>query len=207
MPLSWNEIRSRAIRFSKEWEDETNEDGEAKSFLDGFFDVFGISRRRLATFEKRIKKIDGKDGFIDLLWKGQILVEMKSRGKNLDKAYTQAKEYFPGLTDDELPRCILVCDFEHFRLYDLEANTQTDFALKDFQKNIRHFGFLIGMQQKIFAEQDPVNIKAAEKMGKLHDKLESIGYSGHSLELYLVRLVFCLFADDTGIFDRDTFHE
>ena len=216
MPLSWNEIRSRAIRFSKEWEDETNEDGEAKSFLDGFFDVFGISRRRSATFEKRVglsptvSKGEGEKtriGYIDLLWKGQILIEMKSRGKNLDKAYTQAKDYFPGLTDDELPRCILVCDFEHFRLYDLETNTQTDFALKDFQKNIRHFGFLIGMQQKIFAEQDPVNIKAAEKMGKLHDKLESIGYSGHSLELYLVRLVFCLFADDTGIFDRDTFHE
>ena len=78
MPLSWNEIRSRAIRFSKDWENVSNEDAEAKSFLDGFFDVFGISRRRLATFEKRVKKINNKDGFIDLLWKGQILVEMKS---------------------------------------------------------------------------------------------------------------------------------
>ncbi len=207
MPLSWNEIRSRAIRFSKDWENVSNEDAEAKSFLDGFFEVFGISRRRLATFEKRVKKIDNKDGFIDLLWKGQILVEMKSKGKNLDKAYTQAKEYFPGLTDDELPRCILVCDFEKFRLYDLEENTISDFLLKDFQKNIKHFGFLIGMELKKFAEQDPVNIKAAEKMGKLHDELEAIGYKGHVLELYLVRLVFCLFADDTGIFERDIFHD
>jgi len=207
MPLSWNEIRSRAIRFSKEWEEVSNEDAEAKSFLDGFFDVFGIHRRRLATFEKRVKKIDNKDGYIDLLWKGQILVEMKSRGKNLNKAYTQAKEYFPGLTDDELPKCILVCDFENFRLYDVEENTQADFKLKDFHKHIKHFGFLIGMQQKKFAEQDPVNIKAAEKMGKLHDKLESIGYTGHHLELYLVRLVFCLFADDTGIFERDIFSD
>ena len=207
MPLSWNEIRSRAIRFSKDWENVSNEDAEAKSFLDGFFDVFGISRRRLATFEKRVKKIDNKDGFIDLLWKGQILVEMKSKGKNLDKAYTQAKEYFPGLTDDELPRCILVCDFEKFRLYDLEESTISDFLLKDFQKNIKHFGFLIGMELKKFAEQDPVNIKAAEKMGKLHDELEAIGYKGHVLELYLVRLVFCLFADDTGIFERDIFHD
>lgn len=207
MPLSWNEIRSRAIKFSKEWENETNEDAEAKSFLDDFFDVFGISRRRVASFEKRVKKIDGKDGYIDMLWKGQILIEQKSKGKSLDKAYKQAVEYFPGLTDDELPRYILVCDFASFRLFDLEEDSQTDFALKDFHKNVKHFGFLIGMQQKKFAEQDPVNIRAAEKMGKLHDSLEAIGYEGHALELYLVRLVFCLFADDTGIFERDIFHE
>lgn len=207
MPLSWNEIRTRAIRFSKEWENETNEDAEAKSFLDGFFDVFGISRRRLATFEKRVKKIDGKDGYIDMLWKGQILIEMKSAGKSLDKAHQQAKDYFPGLTDDELPRCILVCDFKNFRLFDLDEGTQTDFSIKEFHKQVKHFGFLIGMQQKKFAEQDPVNIKAAIKMGKLHDQLEAIGYQGHVLELYLVRLVFCLFADDTGIFERDVFHD
>lgn len=78
MPLSWNEIRSRAIKFSEEWEDVSNEDTEGKSFIDGFFDVFGISRRRTVTFEKRVKKMDGKDGYIDLLWKGQILIEQKS---------------------------------------------------------------------------------------------------------------------------------
>ena len=207
MPLSWNEIRSRAIKFSKEWEHTSSEDAEAKSFLDGFFDVFGISRRRVATFEQKVRKLDNADGFIDMLWKGQILVEMKSRGKNLDKAYKQATDYFPGLKEEELPRCILICDFEKFRLFDLDENTQVEFSLKDLHKHIRHFGFLIGMQLKTFAEQDPVNIKAAEKMGKLHDQLEAIGYSGHALELYLVRLVFCLFADDTGIFEKDIFHE
>ncbi|MBK5284633.1 MAG: class I SAM-dependent DNA methyltransferase [Bacteroidia bacterium] len=207
MPLSWNEIRSRAIKFSKEWEDESNEDAEAKSFLDGFFNVFGIDRRRFASFEKNVKKLDGKDGYIDLIWKGKILIEQKSKGKNLDKAYKQAIDYFPGLKDEELPRCILVCDFERFRLYDLEEDTETEFTLKDFHKNVKHFGFLIGMQLRKFAEQDPVNIKAAEKMGKLHDSLKTIGYEGHALEVYLVRLVFCLFADDTGIFERDIFHD
>ena len=207
MPLSWNEIRSRAIRFSKDWENVTTEDAEAKTFLDQFFEVFGISRRRVASFEYRVRKIDNKTGYIDMLWKGQILIEMKSGGSNLDKAYKQATDYFPGLTEAELPRCILVCDFERFRLYDLDNDVVSEFTLKELHKNIRHFGFLIGLELKKFEEQSPVNIEAAEKMGKLHDQLEAVGYKGHKLELYLVRLVFCLFADDTGIFDRGIFFD
>ncbi|MDP2785945.1 MAG: hypothetical protein Q8O38_15335 [Sulfurimicrobium sp.] len=90
MPLSWNEIKSRAIGFSKEWQNESSEDAEAKSFWDGFFNIFGISRKRLASFEEPVKKLGDKQGFIDLFWKGVLLVEHKSRGRNLDKAYTQA---------------------------------------------------------------------------------------------------------------------
>ncbi len=88
MPLSWNEIRNRALAFSKEWADESSEDAEAKSFWGDFFNVFGISRRRVASFE------------------------------------------------------------------------------------------------------EPVNIKAAEQMGKLHDLLKASGYEGHALEVYFVRLLY-----------------
>ncbi|MCF3605348.1 hypothetical protein L2E81_01150 [Planktothrix agardhii 1033] len=95
MPLSWNEIKQRAIAFSKEWETETSEKSESQSFWNDFFNVFGISRRRVGSFELPIKKADNKQGFIDLLWKGIILVEHKSRGKDLDKATQQAKDYFP----------------------------------------------------------------------------------------------------------------
>lgn len=207
MPLSWNEIKTRATAFTKEWKDESNEDAEAKSFWDGFFDVFGISRRRLATFEQQVKKIDAKQGFIDLLWKGMILVEHKSRGKDLDRAYQQAKDYFPGLSDNELPKYILVSDFARFRLYDLDNNTQHEFKITEFVNNVGLFSDIAGYKKRIFKEQDPVNIKAAELMGKLHDKLKEIGYTGHYLELYLVRLVFCLFADDTNIFEKDIFNE
>lgn len=207
MPLSWNEIKSRATTFSKEWADESSEDAEAKSFWDGFFNVFGISRRRVATFEQQVKKIDEKTGFIDLLWKGVILVEHKSRGKDLDRAYQQAKDYFPGLKDKELPRYILVSDFERFRLYDLEENQHTEFKLTDFVNHVHLFGFIAGYQKRSYKEQDPVNIEAAELMGKLHDKLKAIGYDGHHLELYLVRLLFCLFADDTNIFERGIFND
>ena len=111
MPLSWNEIKDRALTFSHEWADEFSEAAEAKSFLDAFFNVFGISRRRVATFEQRIKKIDAKDGYIDLLWRGILLVEFKSRSKNLDRAFQQAKEYFPGLKDRDIPRYILISNF------------------------------------------------------------------------------------------------
>lgn len=203
MPLSWNDIKDRARAFSREWADECSEDAEAKSFLDAFFNVFGVPRRRFAAFEYRVKKSDGKDGYIDLLWKGKLLVEHKSRGKDLDRAHAQATDYFPGLKDRELPRYVLVCDFARFRLYDLDTDTRHDFALADLVDHVHLFGFLAGYQVKAYREQDPVNIKAAERMGLLHDALLALGYAGHALEVYLVRLLFCLFAEDTGIFEPD----
>ena len=186
MALNWNEIKSRALSFSKEWEKDFSEDAEAKSFMDEFFNVFGISRRRVASFETIIKKENGKQGFIDLLWKGTLLIEFKSRGKDLIKAHKQAIDYFPGLKDHELPKYILVCDFENFRLYDLEDDTIVNFKLNDLVTNVHHFSYLLGYHKKVYKEQDPANIKAAEAMGKLHDRLEEIGYIGHSLEVYLV---------------------
>lgn len=207
MPLSWNEIKDRALRFSRDWVDEFSEDAEAKSFLDAFFNVFGVPRKRVATFEQRVKKLDGRSGYIDLLWKGILLIEQKSRGKDLDRAYQQAKDYFPGLKDRDAPRYILVSDFARFRLYDLEEGKQHEFALTEFYKNVRLFGFIAGYQTTSYKEQDPVNIEAAERMGRLHDKLKDIGYQGHRLEIYLVRLLFCLFAEDTSIFERRQFQD
>jgi hypothetical protein len=207
MPLSWNEIKDRALKFSHEWADESSEDAEAKSFWDAFFTVFGIPRRRVATFEEPVKKSDGHGGFIDLLWKGILLVEHKSRGKDLNRAFQQAKDYFPGIKDRDLPRYILVSDFARFRLYDLEEEKEHEFTIKDFYKHVRLFGFIAGYRTTSFKEEDPVNIKAAERMGRLYDKLKAIGYEGHVLEVYLVRLLFCLFADDTSIFERRQFQD
>jgi len=207
MVLSWNEIKDRALNFSKEWADTSNEEADAKPFLVEFFNVFGISSKRVSTFEHRVKKLDDKDGYIDLLWKGTILIEMKSRGKNLDKAYQQAKDYTHGLKQHELPKYILVSDFENFRLYDLEEDKTVDFKLNALVNNVQHFGYILGYQKKVYKEQDPANIKAAELMGKLHDRLEEIGYTGHSLEVYLVRILFLLFAEDTTIFNKQQFQE
>jgi hypothetical protein len=207
MPLSWNEIKSRSVTFSKEWENETSEDAEAKSFWDGFFNVFGISRKRVASFEEPVKKLGEKQGFIDLFWKGVLLVEHKSRGKSLEKAYTQALDYFPGILERDLPKYVLVSDFARFRLYNLEENEIHEFPLSELYKNAQLFGFIAGYQTHKIKEQDPVNIHAAEKMGKLHDQMKDVGYDGHPLEIYLVRLLFCLFAEDTGIFERQQFSD
>ncbi|MDO9152114.1 MAG: hypothetical protein Q7U47_00105 [Paludibacter sp.] len=220
MTLSWNEIKTRALNFSKEWAGTSNEEADAKPFLVEFFNVFGISSKRVSTFEHRVSltpalsKGEGeKYGYIDLLWKGTILIEMKSRGKNLDKAYGQAIEYTHGLKEHELPKYILISDFENFRLYDLDTSPpleglgEVEFKLNDLVNNVQHFGYLLGYQKKVYKEQDPANIKAAELMGKLHDRLEEIGYTGHPLEVYLVRILFLLFAEDTTIFNKQQFQE
>lgn len=207
MTLSWNEIKDRALNFSKEWADTSNEEADAKPFLVEFFKVFGITSKRVSTFEHRVKKLNDKDGYIDLLWKGMILIEMKSRGKNLDRAFDQAKDYLHGLQEHEIPKYILISDFENFRLHDLEETKTIEFKLNDLLNNVQHFGYLLGYQKKIYKEQDPANIKAAELMGKLHDRLEEIGYTGHPLEVYLVRLLFLMFAEDTTIFEKQQFQD
>jgi len=204
--LSWDEIRSRAMQFQNEWANETSENAESKTFWNEFFDVFGISRRRVATFEERVK-IEGQTKFVDLLWKGKLLIEHKSKGRDLDKAYTQATNYFEGIKDRDLPQYILVSDFEHFRLYDLDEDEIHQFDLADLYKNVQLFSFIAGYEKHDIKPQDPVNNKAAEMMGKIHDSLQAINYTGDDLDTLLVRLVFCLFADDTGIFNKGLFRD
>lgn len=206
MRLSWNEIRTRAANFAREWEGEGYEKGQTQLFYRDFFDVFGVPVRRVASFEEPVKNLGDKRGFIDLFWKGMLLIEQKSLGLDLKKAKTQALNYFPGLKDAELPRFILLSDFQSFELYDLEQDEELHVTLADLPKHVEKFGFLIGVERREFKDQDPVNIEASELIGKLHDSLEEAGYTGHDLEQFLVRLVFCLFADDTGIFEpRDIF--
>lgn len=207
MALSWNEIKDRALKFTIEWEGETRERAEKDTFWNDFFHIFGITRRRMATFEEPVKKLNNKQGFIDLFWKGTLLVEHKSKGKNLDAAFEQATDYFYGIKEHELPKYVLVSDFDRFKLYDLDENKQHEFHLNELHKNIKLFGFIAGYQKRSFKDEDPVNIEAAELMGKLHDELKASGYEGHPLEVYLVRLLFCLFADDTGIFEKDIFKD
>ncbi len=200
MPLSWNEIKSRAMAFSREWMDAADEASQAKPFWIAFFEIFGITDKRVATFELNVKKLGTAHGFVDLFWPGMLLVEHKSRGKNLDLAFQQALDYFPGLPERDLPQIIIVCDFARFRVHRLATGETVEFALKDLHKHIRQFGFIAGYKALEIKAQDPVNIKAAERMGRLHDALKASGYTGHPLEVLLVRVLFCLFADDTGIF-------
>ncbi len=200
MSLNWNEIKSRALLFSKTWADASNEDSEAKPFWIDFFEIFGITNKRVATFELHVKKLGGAQGFVDLLWPGVLLVEHKSRGKNLDDAVDQAIGYLHNLSERDLPQLVVVCDFARFRVRLLATGETVEFELKHLHKHVKLFGLLAGYKVQDIQAEDPVNIKAAERMGRLHDALKASGYSGHALEVLLVRLLFCLFADDTGIF-------
>ena len=190
MALSWNEIKDRALRFSKEWKNTTNEEADAKPFLDAFFDVFGITRKKIGTFEHKVKKLSDTDGYIDLLWKGTILIEMKSRGKNLDKAFQQAIDYTHGLKQNELPKYVLVCDFYHFRLYDTEEQTTLEFTLDELVNHVQSFGYLLGYQKKTYKEQDPANIKAAELTQITQLKFFEISLWGNPK---FRRTIFCVF--------------
>ncbi len=206
MHLSWNEIRVRAASFVQEWWNTVRERSETQSFYNDFFEIFGVKRRTVARYEQHVKKLDNRSGFIDLFWPGVLIVEQKSIGRALTKAYDQAGEYFDALKESERPRYILVSDFQSFELHDLDERKTLAFPLKDLPEHVEAFGFILGVQRRTFRDQDPVNIHASELVGRLHDALFESGYRGHDLERFLVRIVFCLFADDTGIFEpRDIF--
>jgi hypothetical protein len=151
-----------------------------------------------------------------------LLAEHKSAGQPLDKAHTQAMDYIQSLTragkHKEVPRYVAVSDFRRIALFDLEDETESDepsleietngsieFALEDFHKYVDYFAFIPGYKIHKLAEQNPIDVEAVELLGKLHDMLEAGGYTGHELERLLVRVLFCLFAEDTGLFERDSF--
>lgn len=207
MRLGWDEIKRRAKAFSDDWKDAHYEKGETQSFYNDFFEIFGIKRRQVAVYEKMVQGLEAnRRGFIDLFWPGTLIVEQKSAGRDLLAAQMQASEYFNWLSERDQPRFILTCDFQRWRLIDLDDNgRELSFTLPELHKHITAFDFMLGRRVN-FATQAGVTIKAAELMGKLHDALEESGYAGHDLEQLLVRLLFCLFADDTGIFQpKDIF--
>ena len=207
MRRSWNDIRVRAADFARQWKDEGYEKGEAQSFYNEFFDIFGIRRREVAGFEWHVKRLDNTSGYIDLLWPGLLLVEQKSAGRSLSDARDQAHDYFDALPPSEKPRYILLSDFQTFELLDISEDEETYLTLAELPKKVEKFSFIRDRQYRTVHNQIPVSIKASELMGHLHDALKESGYEGHNLELFLVRAVFCLFADDTGIFEPNIFLE
>ncbi len=210
MPLSWNEIKHRAIKFGNDWKAETRESAERQTFWNEFFDIFGIKRRTVASFEEPVKKLSGNWGAIDVFWPGKLLGEHKSAGQDLDKAHAQGMGYIRGLQNTgrgkEAPRYLMVSDFQRIALHDLEGSGDSfSFPVTELHKHIRHFAFIAGYKQHKLDPEDPANIEAAELMADLHDALHDGGFKGHDLRVFLVRVLFCLFAEDTGIFPPRSF--
>ena len=200
--LSWNEIRVRAAQFAADWVDASYEKGETQTFYNEFFEVFGKRRRDVARYEEHVRKLDNRSGFIDLFWPGVLLVEQKSAGRSLVAAAEQAGAYFDAVSERERPRYQLLCDFKTFELLDRDTREEVRFLLADLPDQVEKFAFIVGQRRRALREEDPVNIQASELMGRLHDALDESGYRGDDLERFLVRMVFCMFADDSGIFPR-----
>jgi hypothetical protein len=213
MRLPLAEIRANAMKFAAEWADAASERSDAQSFWTDLFGVFGIKRRAVATFEEKVKNLDGRHDRIDVFYAGVMIGEHKSKGQDLSKAASQAFDYVQSLQrggrDSELPQYIVVSDFQTIAVYDLEAPDSATpvatFKTVKLHENIKHLGFLSGYTSKPVDPENPINIRAVEILGHLHDALEKGGYSGHALERFLVRVLFCLFADDTAIFENEEF--
>ena len=197
-------MRDRATKFARAWKDETRETGEYQTFWNEFFDIFGIKRRSVAIYQQQVEKLGGGRGFIDLFQPGKLIAEHKSAGKDLDEAFTQAIEYASALSEDLCPRYIIVTDYAHMRLCDLEGENDKvdkyDFPLSELPKHIRHFAFIPGYEVRKYREQDPVNRKAVRVVVKLYQALARSNYPREHLGHLLVRLVFCFFADNAGVF-------
>ncbi len=197
--LTVSDMRGRARAFVNEWAGETREAAERQTFWNEWFEIFGIRRRRRVTFERNVKKLSGTTGQIDAFWPGRVLVEHKSAGEDLDAAMDQAEGYLHGLKEEELPQLIILSDFDRFRVLDLDTRSETEFAIHELPDKLEMFTFLAGYRSRTFGEEHEVNVKAAELMGVLHDKLAASGYRDHRLRVMLVRLLFLMFADDTAL--------
>jgi len=207
--LNWNEIRSKAISFAREWEGESREMGEYQSFWDEFFNIFGVRRRTVARYQEKVNLIGERHrGFIDLFWPNTLIVEHKSRGEDLDSAYDQAGSYFDALAEEDRPRYIIVTDYARIRFYDLEAESgvyREEFKIHELPQKIRLFSFVPGFRARVYREENPINVRAVRAIGKLYEAVKETNYTTSAIDKLLTRLVFCFFADDTGIFNKDFF--
>jgi hypothetical protein len=201
MRLSWSDIKTRALAFSQAFEHARDEKSQAQTFWFKFFDVFGVDSSRVGVFESRVKKLNKRTGFADFFWPGLLLIEHKSRGENLEIATDQAADYCVNLKEGEHPRYLLVCDFQHFWLKDLTEGTELRFELRELSQHVSRFAFILGQQSSRIQANDPINDHAVKKLARLHTALRRDGYKRHPLQLLLVRLLFCLFADKTGLFE------
>ena len=210
-PPSWNEIRTNAQQFATRWEGTSDENAESQSFWNEFLGIFGIDRKRVATFEARAKREStGGRGRIDLLWPGTLVAEHKSAGRDLATAEAQALDYLESIDINDFPGVIVTSDFGHFRVRDLGGdNIPFTFPLADLPKEIDRFGFIAGYRQRKFGdkEEEEANVKAARLMGDLYEELARTGYEGHDASVLMTRLLLLMFADDTGMWEKGLFSE
>ena len=218
--LSINAIRERCVKFAYDWSDcvgDEKQDGH--EFMRELMKCFGITKRKAISYERRSNRAStGRQGYIDALIPGKALIEMKSAGKDLDKAEEQALDYIHDLADVETPRLLIISDFRRVRIVDLDSEMATDgsgdagrteFQLAQLPDHVDDLKFLAGygMVQVGSREQEEASIRAARVMADLYEALDGSGYSDHEASIFLIRTLFCLYGDDAGLWERDLFTE
>ena len=218
--LSLNTIRERCVKFAHEWSDCVgDEKQEGHEFMRELMQCFGITKRKAISYERRSNRAStGRQGYIDALIPGKALIEMKSAGKDLDKAEEQALDYIHDLADVETPRLLIISDFRRIRIVDLDSEMVTDgsgdagrteFQVAQLPDHVDDLKFLAGygMVQVGSREQEEASIRAARVMADLYEALDGSGYSDHEASIFLIRTLFCLYGDDAGLWERDLFTE
>jgi type I restriction-modification system DNA methylase subunit len=202
--LNFDTLRTRATKFAKAFESVTSEKQNDQDFMREFCGIFDISSRSIEWQYDVQKDKKSAKKWIDGLIPSTLLFEMKSAGVNLDEAYKQAAGYVPMIKEAHRPDYILVSDFANLHLYNrVTGAPRVEIKLADLPQQIEHFAFLAGYEKIAIENQAKINEQAAEKMAQLHDAIKETGYGGKDLENYLVRLLFCLFAEDTGLFGEN----
>lgn len=196
--------RLDAAEFAKKWATVKGEKQYAQSFWQDFFhSVLDIPDLLAAgiEFEFPVKSIKtNTTQFIDVLWAGVVLIEHKSAGKNLDVAEEQARDYLVSLPQAMRTPIIVLSDFARFRIVDVLANTSFEFPLTDLPKELARIEAVFGdYTAKATVHQVAADKKAVKKMTALYQAFQAQGYDGHALSVFLVRLLFLLFGDDTGM--------
>ena len=216
-----NEKSRAAKAFAEYWADKGYEKGQSQSFwLSLLRDIFAVEHpEQYVVFEEQVK-IDRANGFIDVMIPStKVMIEQKGANKDLRKGivqsdgsvlnpFQQAKRYIVDLPLSEHPRWVITCNFKEFLIYDMEKPTgePESILLKDLPTEYYRLGFLVEEKSELIHREEQISIKAGELVGKLYDAIHSQYLhpddeeSLRSLNMLCVRLVFCLYAEDAGIF-------
>lgn len=198
--------RQAAIEFAQKWKDASSEKSDAESFWNDFFrQICGVEDNKISgiEFQYPVKNSEkGTPNYIDVYWKNVAIFEHKSRGEDLEKAELQARGYRRNLSPDYRPRYLIISDFASIRIVDENLERTYDFKLEDLPENIHRFEHIISRSRpQSFDEEITVDQTAAKLMANLYKALESNGYEGHQTSVFLVRLLFLLFGDDTNMWE------
>ena len=221
--------KAAAKAFAKYWEGKGYEKGESQKFwLSVLRDVFGVAEpEKFITFEDQVK-LDSSTGFIDgYIAETKVMIEQKGSGKDLNKPirqsdgsmlnpFQQAKKYITELPLSQHPRWVVTCNFQEFYVYDMEKphGDPEKIKLADLEKEYYRLSFLVDKGNVHLQREMEISIKAGEVVGLLYDGLLKQYHDPENpetlkhLNKLCVRLVFCLYAEDAGIFGKHLmFHD